>query len=411
MATISFLIEKIRASKRNEQDKAMRKQRERVSGFVGEMVRGQKDIKLLNSEHNFLSELGTRIKDAFFLDYKMVSVSARYRFYTGVFDEITGYVSIAFLVFLIVKGQITGATALILYNYSDSFYGFAFLLGNLLEHLKDFNLSCNRVREIFDGEDFEKENFGKKKIQHVKGDFEFDNVEFYYKKNKPVLKDLSFKINANETVAFVGKSGSGKSTIFSLLCRLYDPVSGTIKLDGIDINTLDKDTIRGNITVISQDPYIFNMTIRDNLKIVKANLKEEDMIKYAKMACFDEFVQTLPDGYDTMIGEGGVNLSGGEKQKLAITRALIQETRIVLFDEATSALDNVTQSKIQEAIDNMKDKYTILIIAHRLSTVINADRILLLEDGKIKMEGSHKELLSKSKDYKTLYEKEIKSNK
>ena len=411
MATISFLIEKIRASKRNEQDKAMRKQRERVSGFVGEMVRGQKDIKLLNSEHNFLSELGTRIKDAFFLDYKMVSVSARYRFYTGVFDEITGYVSIAFLVFLIVKGQITGATALILYNYSDSFYGFAFLLGNLLEHLKDFNLSCNRVREIFDGEDFEKENFGKKKIQHVKGDFEFDNVEFYYKKNKPVLKDLSFKIKANETVAFVGKSGSGKSTIFSLLCRLYDPVSGTIKLDGIDINTLDKDTIRGNITVISQDPYIFNMTIRDNLKIVKANLKEEDMIKYAKMACFDEFVQTLPDGYDTMIGEGGVNLSGGEKQRLAITRALIQETRIVLFDEATSALDNVTQSKIQEAIDNMKDKYTILIIAHRLSTVINADRILLLEDGKIKMEGSHKELLSKSKDYKTLYEKEIKSNK
>ena len=411
MATISFLIEKIRASKRNEQDKAMRKQRERVSGFVSEMVRGQKDIKLLNSERNFLSELGTRIKDAFFLDYKMVSVSARYRFYTGVFDEITSYVNIAFLVFLIVKGQITGATALILYNYSDSFYGFAFLLGNLLEHLKDFNLSCNRVREIFEGNDFEKESFGKKKISHVKGDFEFDNVEFYYKKNKPVLKDLSFKINANETVAFVGKSGSGKSTIFSLLCRLYDPVSGTIKLDGVDINTLDKDTIRGNITVISQDPYIFNMTIRENLKIVKANLKEEDMIKYAKMACFDEFVQTLPDGYDTMIGEGGVNLSGGEKQRLAITRALIQETRIVLFDEATSALDNVTQSKIQEAIDNMKDKYTILIIAHRLSTVINADRILLLEDGKIKMEGSHKELLSKSKDYKTLYEKEIKSNK
>ena len=411
MATISFLIEKIRASKRNEQDKAMRKQREKVSGFVSEMVRGQKDIKLLNSEKNFLSELGDRIKEAFNLDYKMVSVSSRYRFYTGVFDEITSYVNIAFLVYLIIKGQITGATALILYNYSDHFYGFAFLLGNLLEHLKDFNLSCNRVREIFEGTDFEKEKFGKKKISHVKGDFEFDNVEFYYKKNKPVLKDLSFKIKANETVAFVGKSGSGKSTIFNLLCKLYNPVSGTIKLDGVDINTLDKDTIRGNITVISQDPYIFNMTIRENLKIVKENLKEEDMIKYAKMACFDEFVQTLPQGYDTMIGEGGVNLSGGEKQRLAITRALIQETRIVLFDEATSALDNVTQSKIQEAIDNMKDKYTILIIAHRLSTVINADRILLLENGQIKMEGSHKELLSKSQDYKTLYEKEIKSNK
>ena len=222
---------------------------------------------------------------------------------------------------------------------------------------------------------------------------------------------MNFKIKANETVAFVGKSGSGKSTIFSLICKLYDPVKGTIKLDGVDLNTLDRDTIRGNITVISQSPYIFNMSIRDNLKIVKENLKEEDMIKYSKMACFDEFVRTLPNGYDTMIGEGGINLSGGEKQRLAITRALIQESKVVLFDEATSALDNLTQSKIQEAIDNMKDKYTILIIAHRLSTIINADKIMFLEDGKIKEQGTHKELLKSSENYKNLYEKELKSNK
>ena len=411
VSTISFCIEKMRASKRNEQDKLMRKQRERVSSFAGEMVRGQKDIKLLNSENNFTGELKNRIDEAFRLNYNMVSVGSKYRFYSGAFDDISSYVRIAFLVYLIMQGKLDGPTALILYNYSNSFRGFAFTLGNILERLKDFNLSCNRVREVFEGVDFEKEKFGKNKIKDVKGDFEFDNVEFYYEENKPVLKDLSFKIKANETVAFVGKSGSGKSTIFSLICKLYNPISGTIKLDGVDINTLDRDTIRGNITVISQSPYIFNMSIRDNLMIVKKNLKEEDMIKYAKMACFDEFVQTLPNGYDTMIGEGGINLSGGEKQRLAITRALIQESKIVLFDEATSALDNLTQSKIQEAIDNMKDKYTVLIIAHRLSTIINADKIMFLEDGKIVDEGTHQELLKSSESYKNLYEKELKTNK
>ena len=411
VSTISFCIEKMRASKRNEQDKLMRKQREKVSGFASEMVRGQKDIKLLNSEKNFTGELKGRIDEAFNLNYNMVAVGSKYRFYSGVFDDISSYVRIALLVFLIIQGKIDGPTALILYNYSSSFRGFAFVLGNILERLKDFNLSCNRVREVFEGENFETEKFGKNKIKDVKGNFEFNNVEFYYEENKPVLKDLNFKIKANETVAFVGKSGSGKSTIFSLICKLYDPVKGTIKLDGVDLNTLDRDTIRGNITVISQSPYIFNMSIRDNLKIVKENLKEEDMIKYSKMACFDEFVQTLPNGYDTMIGEGGINLSGGEKQRLAITRALIQESKVVLFDEATSALDNLTQSKIQEAIDNMKDKYTILIIAHRLSTIINADKIMFLEDGKIKEQGTHKELLKSSESYKNLYEKELKSNK
>jgi ABC-type multidrug transport system fused ATPase/permease subunit len=406
---ISFLIEKVRANKRNEEDKKSRKQKEKVSGFVSEIVRGQHDIKLLNSENNFINELDTRITESYKLDYKMRSVGTRYRFFTGLFDDASEFVTILLLVFFISIKRVDAATALILYNYSNNAYGFAFLLGNFMERMKDFNLSCNRVKEIFDGKEFKKEKFGKEKIDNVKGNIEFKDVEFYYKENKPVLKDLNFKIEANKTVAFVGKSGSGKSTIFNLICKIYEPVSGIITLDGKELNTLTKNTIRGNITVISQDPYIFNMTIRDNLKIVKANLKEEDMIKYSKMACFDEFVSTLPDGYDTMIGEGGVNLSGGEKQRLAITRALIQETKIILFDEATSSLDNVTQGKIQEAIDNLKDKYTILIIAHRLSTIINVDNIFLLENGKIKMEGNHKELLNKSPEYKALYEKEIKS--
>ena len=178
---------------------------------------------------------------------------------------------------------------------------------------------------------------------------------------------------------------------------MYNVNSGTITIDGIDINELDKDSIRGNITIISQNPYIFNLSIKDNLRLVKENLTDKEMKEACKIACLDEFIDSLPDKYDTVIGEGGVNLSGGQKQRLAIARALIQKTKIILFDEATSALDNETQS----------NDYTILIIAHRLSTIINCDRIMLLDNGKIISEGTHKELLKKSKDYKKLYESEI----
>ena len=178
-------------------------------------------------------------------------------------------------------------------------------------------------------------------------------------------------------------------------------------IDGININDLDKESIRNNITVISQNPYIFHMSIRDNLKIVKNDLTDEEMIKACKLACLDEFISTLKDGYDTIIGEGGVNLSGGQKQRLAIARAFIQKTEIILFDEATSALDNETQNNIQKAIANLHKDYTILIIAHRLSTIINCDRILFMENGKIVDEGTHSELLKHNKDYKSLYQYEI----
>ena len=188
---------------------------------------------------------------------------------------------------------------------------------------------------------------------------------------------------------------------------MYDDYKGTITIDGMDIKELDKESIRGNITIISQNPYIFNLSIKDNLKLVKANLTTEEMVKACKMAALDDFINTLPEGYNTIVGEGGVTLSGGQKQRLAIARAFVQKTEIILFDEATSALDNETQSKIQEAINNLQKDYTILIIAHRLSTIKSADRILFIDDGKVIAEGSHKKLVQTCKEYKELYDKEI----
>ena len=408
---VSFLIEKIRASIRYRNDKELRKSREKISSFISEMVRGSKDIKLLNSENSFIEEMKDRINTSFSLQYKMEVTSSRARVFSRSFDSLASYVLITLLVICIKENVFTAASALILYNYSSSCNMFPFFLGNIVETFKDFNLSCNRVRDIIEGDNYPKETFGKTNLKDIKGNFEFKHVYFGYDIDKPVLKDLNFKIKANETVAFVGKSGSGKTTIFNLLCKMYKVNMGEVLIDGKNINDLDKESIRGNITVISQNPYIFNMSIRDNFRLVKENLSEEEMIEASKAASFDDFVCSLKDGYDTVIGEGGVNLSGGEKQRLAIARALIQKTKIILFDEATSALDNITQGNIERAINNLRNDYTILIIAHRLSTVINADRILFLEDGKILSEGSHEELLKSCESYKELYEKELKKDK
>ena len=406
MLVILWLIEKIRTLKVNVVDKVARKASERTTGFIGELVRGARDIKMLNSEDDFICELSNRVDESNFLRMKMRKKSWNYKLLSWQLENVFYFILIVLLVFLLKEKIILPSIALVLYNYSNRVDGLIYLVGNFMEYLKDFNLSCTRIYEILEDDKFKHEKFGNKHLDKVYGDFEFKDVIFRYK-DKRVLNKLNFKIEANSTVAFIGKSGSGKTTIFNLLCKMYDIESGSITIDGIDIKELDKDSIRGNITVISQNPYIFNMSIRDNLKLVKRDLTETEMKKACKMACLDDFIKELPDGYDTIIGEGGVNLSGGQKQRLAIARALVQKTEIILFDEATSALDNETQDKIQKAIENIKNEYTILIIAHRLSTIINSDKIMLLDNGKIDCTGTHKELLETSEKYRKLYETEL----
>lgn len=192
-----------------------------------------------------------------------------------------------------------------------------------------------------------------------------------------------------------------------MLTKLYNVQNGEILIDGININELDCNTIRGNISIITQNPYIFNFSIRENLNIIKEDLTDDEMIEVCKLAYIHDFIMTLPQKYDTIVGEGGLILSGGQRQRLAIARALIRKTEIILLDEATSALDNETQNNIQQAINNMKNEYTILIIAHRLSTVMNSNRIIVIDDGKVVEEGNHFELLKKSKIYKNLYTNEL----
>ena len=214
---------------------------------------------------------------------------------------------------------------------------------------------------------------------------------------------MSFKINSGETVAFVGRSGAGKSTIFNLLGKIYDIDKGQILIDNSDINTLDEDSIRSNITVISQNPYIFNMSIRDNFHLVKENISDKEIKEALKLACLDEFVNSLPHKLNTIIGEGGTNLSGGQKQRLAIARALLRNSSIIIFDESTSSLDNFAQENIKRSIDNLKGKSTIVIVAHRLSTIKNVDKIFFLDEGKIVDSGTFDKLFKKNEKFKNMF--------
>lgn len=408
--SILIIIHLYKVKSVNEEDKKYRKQREKTTGLISELVRGVRDIKMLNAKDSFVNEIESNIDDLTKSQFSMRNIDANYDCFIFSLSGIISFLLIMLLIHQLSNGLMTVSVALILYSYKPRILTNLMAgVGNLLTEIKGFNLSSNRVFSLLESNEFSKEKFGKTHIDKVKGNIEFKDVCFSYHKNM-VLNNLNFKVDQNEIVAFVGKSGSGKTTIFSLLCKLYSINSGKIILDGKDINILDEDSIRNNITIINQNPYIFNLSIKDNLKLVKENLSDKEIIEACKKACLDEFIDSLPEKYNTVVGEGGVTLSGGQRQRLAIARAFVQDSKIILFDEATSALDNETQSYIQQAINNLKDKCTILIIAHRLSTIVNSNRIMLVENGSIIGSGTHNELLKNNIKYKKLYENELIEN-
>ena len=383
-----------------------RENRDKTGGFVSEIIKGTKDIKILNAEKSFLNKTEEYIDDTNKINYEY-EVERKKLYSIMLFIKALGdFASGLLIIFLIYKNELTTEAALILYNYSSSVQSITYTLSNLSNTINDFNLSCNRIFGLLGCEEFPKEKFGNKNISKFKGHIEFKDVNFSYEENIPVLKNLNLEVLPNEVVGFVGPSGAGKSTIFNLISALNKPDSGEILFDGESINELTKDSIRGNLSVISQNAYIFNMSIEDNLRIIKKNATKKEIEKACKMACLDEFIESLPNKYKTIVGEGGVTLSGGQRQRIAIARALLLNTEVLLFDEATSSLDNTTQEKIQKAIENLKGKYTILIIAHRLSTVINSDKIYVINKGTVAGVGTHKELLKTCKTYADLYKNE-----
>ncbi len=409
VSTILIFLYLIRTKKYGIKDNEYRQELENVSELTYELVRGVRDIKMLNIKENFIENLDKNIDKQILKNFEMRNVDIMYNFYTDSLINIFEFFLILFLIYLTVHNVIDVSVAIVLFSYkSNVMLNIMEKVSNLLLEFNNFNISCNRVFSVLS---FQTEKFGTKHLNNIKGNITFQNVCFSYNKGHKVLENIDFTINSGQTIGIVGKSGVGKSTIYNLLSKLYEPVSGHIYLDGIDLNKLDEETIRSNINVISQNPYIFNLSIRGNLKLVKKDLTEREMISACKMACLDEVVENLPNKYETILGENGVMLSGGQKQRLAIARAFLQKTKIILFDEATSSLDNETQIKIKKAIDNLKGNRTVVIIAHRLSTITDCDKIIVLENGKIIDSGSHQELFNRSKTYQRLWRKDLANKK
>ena len=301
----------------------------------------------------------------------------------GARDVRSGVISTGVLVqFVIYAVMVAGAVA---------------ALSEILGELQRAAGATERLVELLNLQDFVKDPVKAQEFNGpVRGEIEFTSVNFKYpsRPDNPALSELDFKIKPGETVAFVGPSGAGKSTIFQLLLRFYDPISGFVKVDGIDLKQLSRETFRKNIAVVPQDPIIFAMSAIENIRFGRPDASDEDVISAAKAASAHDFITNLPSSYQTFVGERGVMLSGGQKQRIAIARAILRDAPILLLDEATSALDSENELAVKTAVEALSKNRTTLVVAHRLATVKKADRIIVLNHGKVVATGTHEELLA-----------------
>ena len=419
-----FILELYRKKVNKKLKTKTKKVDDKTYSLVKEIVESQKDIRALNLEEKLCITTSEKFDNLRHAKNKENVIDTHFWNIRCLILEVFGILVLVLGLKMMRTEMLTLATYVLIFSYRDNLYSLIWYVGDIAKCLTEVQVSSRRMFSLYDENLYPTEHFGDRDIVNLKGKIEFKNVEFSYsevqendeedvsfKKRKPIerikkesiFKGLSFKIKPNTTVAFVGRSGSGKSTILSLMSKLNDADKGEIKIDNINIKDLSKDCLRENISLINQFPYIFDMTIKENLLLVKKDATDEEIWNVLKRASFDEDVKAMPKGINTKVGESGVKLSGGQRQRLAIARALLKESKIILFDESTSSLDNFAQSHIQQSIEQMKGQHTIVIVAHRLSTIKNVDKIYFLEDGKIADSGTFDELFENNKQFKKMF--------
>lgn len=369
-----------------------------------EQITGVRDVKLLNIKNTITEYSNSLDKNTIATDIKFSDKRNLIRRFQMFVTTSFSVLFIALGIIFVEKNWLLLTGFLIIYSYYGRVEGLVQYISSLKEHLADGEISATRVFDII--ENYEKEEYGTDELENFSGLVELKDIGFSYDKETRVLDNINMIFEPQKVTAIVGKSGSGKSTILSLLAKLYDNESGEILFDGKNIKTLTENSIRSNIGVVSQSPYIFNTTIRQNLLFVKPDASEKELIEVLKQAQIYDDIKKLPNKLDSEIGENGVKLSGGQKQRLAIARLLLKDSKVIVFDEATSALDNENQNKIVSVLDSLRESRTIIIVAHRLSTIVGADKIYVIEDGKNIADGTHKKLMRTCKSYKELYELE-----
>ena len=387
--------------------KAKYKQKdEEIVGIYTDVIRGIREVQNLNLKDILLDRINIKQKDVISYDIKKTHTRRTWNRYIKAFQHILDFIFIILSIYFITNNTLQISSFLIIFLYKNKVLNLIDYISEIREKFADGKVSAIRVFDIIDYNTFTKDSYGDTQLTDIIGKIKFQDVNFQYN-NKELFKDLNFEIKPNTMVAFVGKSGEGKSTILKLIGKNYKLNSGRILIDDTDINELSENTIRNNISIVSQAPYIFNLSIKENIKLARPEATDEEIIEVCKKSQIHDDIIAMKDGYNTLVGEGGVTLSGGECQRVAIARALLMKTNIILFDEATSALDNETQENIQKAINNISSEYTMIIIAHRLSTIKNCNKIIVIDDGKVSGIGTHNELYKNNEIYKSLYEKEL----
>lgn len=387
-----------------EKQKEINKEKDRAVAEVSESVRGIREIRALGIRKSMNDNFKNIVRNIYFKINKQMITERNYNAWIYILNCTLEFIIFTTCILLIINGNGSFAFFMAMTYYVYRFMNTIELMMNLSTSVQKMKVSVERLSEILDNKLYNDEKFGIVSKTDILGNVEFKNITFKYpNEEKEIFKEFNLTIPTGKKVAIVGKSGQGKTTIFNLLLRYFDPDAGVILVDDIPIEDFTEDSLRENIAIIRQEPFIFNKTILENLKIIDPYMSLKKIRNACKLAEIDEYIMSLPNKYDTMIGEGGINLSGGQKQRLAIARALLKNSKIILFDEATSALDNENQSKIKQAIDNLVKDHTIIVVAHRLSTIIDADAIYLIDGGKVVASGTHKQLLKKSSIYKSLY--------
>ena len=412
LISTSFLIlialfEIIRA-KSNKKYKALEKEAddENIS-FVNEVLRSEKDIK-----GQGLDEGLTKIGLTKFEKKCNIYKHRHYKSITLWFLRCLGtvcYIGVLLYVgmFLLNENVITLANFIFVFTNREALQNVVWQYSNIILDYGEIKILTERIFEITNESLYPTDKFGNKSISKIKGNIKFKKVSFNYSLDKPVLNNINFEIKENEFVALVGASGCGKSTILGLLSKIYKAQKGEILIDGENIENLTKACIRKNINFLNQFPYIFNLSIRDNMKLINPNVTDAQIVQALKEVGLWNHVKSMKKGLDTIIGENGISLSGGQKQRLTIARSFLKDSKILLFDESTSSLDNISQEKIIKHIEKKRGEKTIIMVAHRLSTIKNVDKIFFIEKGTIVDEGSFDYLIKNNEHFKNIFKAEI----